>query len=106
MNTSPRRVKKRLRKKLRIGEFAEYGFYLYATVINDEDGLLRDIVDKVESLDMLCGGGVSGETLRLFVVGGSRRSPTQEQRSKFHGWIAFDVRVADVNVGPMEDAWH
>lgn len=103
-------MKKRLRKKLRRGEFTEYGFEFAVAAPDDrKQRFVDDLVELVESRQMYVGGGFgrwgSEEPGWFFVTRGSRRSCAESDRSDFQIWLASREDVAPgFVVGPLVDA--
>lgn len=104
-------MKKRLRKKLRLGEFSELGFELrirMAEGLDDEaheDAIDQFIGEAIEAADLAIGGGY-GEVWSFFVTRSSAGSVTEEQRAGVLAWLARDSRFAEVQASPLIDAWY
>ncbi len=104
-------MKKRLRKKLRKGEFQEDGFTVAATAAADvpesraETLLDRFIVEVIEPRGLTFGGGGSGRAWSGFVARARRGSTDEADRHAAEGWLASQPDVARFAVGPLEDAW-
>jgi len=105
-------MRKRLRKKKRLREFAEYGFVLFVTPSHPLGSVQRDsfldrfLQEAIERNDLLCGGG-GGDTMEFFVTASRRRvSVTEEQRRSVAAWLASAGDVSAYDVGPPVDAWH
>jgi uncharacterized protein YggL (DUF469 family) len=105
------RYNRRQRKKLRLGEFQEFGFSVQAAVRDPVDqgavnALLDDFVECVEAHGLIVGGGV-GEALHGFVTSGSAGEPvTDAKRGFVVDWLAGRTEFSKVDVGPLTDAWH
>jgi len=105
-------MRKRLRKKQRLGEFAEYGFLVGVTPnapigSPERDSFLdRFIEEAIEKNDLSCGGG--GEnTWEFFVTANGRRaSATELQRRSVEAWLDSDPDVSAYTVSSPIDAWH
>jgi uncharacterized protein YggL (DUF469 family) len=105
-------VRKRLRKKLHVGEFQELGFEVYFRVA---DNLSYDAFDAVvdtfisqaiEAHGLLCGGGGTNPEWSVFVTPQGRGSATEEHRQAIAAWLAARPEVSTVQIGPLVDAWY
>ena len=111
MNSNPpslnKRRNRRLRKKLRIGEFKEEGFEVNFRfkpgLTNEEqlDTLMKFITEVIESRQLLFGGGENG-----FVTKAGRGSTTEEDRSAVGSWLLSCASTEQVRVSQNEDAWY
>lgn len=105
------RYNRRQRKKLRLGEFIEFGFSVQATLRDPADqgaidALLDDFIDCIEARGLIVGGGI-GEALHLFVTSGNAREPlTEAKREYVSDWLAGRAEFSKVEVGSLTDAWH
>jgi hypothetical protein len=104
-------MRKRLRKKCRLGEFRQYGFEVEFKL---PDALPDTAVDHfwdrfifgfIESQKLSCGGGC-GRTWSIFVTPEGRRSATEDDRQLIQSWLDRQSDVRDVRIGPLVDAWH
>lgn len=104
-------MKKRLRKKLRLGEFREFGFEISFRLSDelDQPGLDRFwdsfIGEAIEARGLMC-GGACGRAWNVFVTRTGRRSATEEDRRDLIGWLEQHSNVSDARIGPLIDAWH
>lgn len=103
----PRHRTRRLRKKLRVGEFQEFGF--------DVSFKLRDGVDEIqlssfwdafifqaiEQNGLAFGGGTNG-----FVCAWGRGSAQESHRELVRGWLVAHPEVELAHTGPLVDAWY
>lgn len=102
-----KRRSRRLRKKLRVGEFREDGFavrFRFVPGIDHEargEVLWRFITAAVEPRALRFGGGEHG-----FVTRAGRGSTSEEDRAAVRAWLVGCGNVTDVVVGPNEDAWY
>jgi hypothetical protein len=105
-------VKKRLRKKLHVGEFQELGFEVRFQVA---DSLSHDAFDAmvdafisqaIEAPGLLCGGGGKNPEFSVFVTRRGRGSVTEEHRHAIERWLAARPEVNAVRIGPLVDAWY
>jgi uncharacterized protein YggL (DUF469 family) len=104
-------MKKRLRKKLRLGEFREFGFEISFRLSDDLDQPGLDgfwdsfIGEAIEARGLMC-GGACGCAWDVFVTRTGRHSATEEDRRGLTGWLERHPNVSDVRIGPLIDAWH
>jgi uncharacterized protein YggL (DUF469 family) len=105
-------LKRRLRKKKRLGEFLELGFevrYRIAPRVGAaerDEVLWRFITEAVEPNNLAAGGG-GGEEHGFFVVAArNRASATDAQRLAVRGWLAECKEIVESEVGPLCDAWY
>lgn len=104
-------MKKRLRKKLRLGEFQELGFevgFRLPGTLDEAQGLQfwdEFIGQAIESAGLMCGGGC-GQEWGIFVVRPGRRSATEDDQRHVRAWLERHPLVSDIRVGPLVDAWH
>jgi hypothetical protein len=101
-----------LRKKVRKGEFTEYGFTVQYRVDASLDAraidelLDRFLLEAVEANDLHCGGGGGPTDWEFFVCANGRRSATDGERQRVEGWLRKQAHVRTPRVGELEDAWH
>jgi len=101
----------RQRKKLRLGEFREFGFRVTAKIgkemsEQDKDAFMDDLIATAEARSLLLGGGLGDEEFFAFVCkDGRRQSTTEEDRAALTKWLSSRAELKDVFVGEMEDAW-
>ena len=102
-----KRRSRRLRKKLRVGEFKEEGFEINfkfnAALTNHErlDILMKFITEAIESRKLSFGGGENG-----FVTRTGRGSTTEEDRQAVSSWLLSCTSIEQVRVNENEDAWY
>lgn len=102
-----KRRSRRLRKKLRVGEFKEEGFevnFKYkANLTNEEqlDVLMKFITEAIESRHLAFGGGENG-----FITRAGRGSTTEEDRQAVRSWLLSCGAIEQVRVNENEDAWY
>lgn len=102
-----KRRSRRLRKKLRIGEFKEEGFevnFKFTAGLTNElqlDILTRFVTEAMESRNLSFGGGENG-----FVTRTGRGSTTEEDRQAVETWLLSCALVEQVQVSKNEDAWY
>jgi uncharacterized protein YggL (DUF469 family) len=104
-------VKKRLRKKLRLGEFQELGFEVRFRLPDDFNEADLDafwdafIAEAIEGAGLMCGGGC-GREWDVFVSRSQRQSATEEDRRAIAAWLEGHGQIADIHIGPLVDAWY
>ncbi|WP_304708958.1 50S ribosome-binding protein YggL [uncultured Rikenella sp.] len=103
-------MKKRLRKKFRKGEFAEFGFEVdfdYSAVADSGNftPFWDEFVDRIESLGLCCGGG-GAEHQSYFIDKPGRGSVSSEQRQALIDWLTNRSDVTNVVAGELRDAWY
>jgi len=105
-------MKKRLRKKLRLGEFQELGFevsFRFSDNASDktfDEVMEAFIIQAIESNGLICGGGGKNPELSFFVSLDRRGSVTNEHRQAIQRWLETRPEVKEIRVGPPVDAWH
>ena len=104
-------MRKRLRKKLRLGEFQEFGlelrFRLDPALSDDDVDRFTDsfILQGIEANDLMCGGGC-GREWDVFVTRARQGSLTSEQVAAVRAWLEGHPSVRDVRLGELQDAWY
>jgi uncharacterized protein YggL (DUF469 family) len=105
-------MRKRLRKKRHLGEFAEHAFDVWCTL---ETGLTEAATDAfvdrflsqaIESQGLSCGGGGRDAKWHFCVGRAGRGSPTAMQRVAVGMWLSEQPEVASHGLGELFDAWH
>lgn len=105
-------MRKRLRKKLRVGECKELGFsvdcQLVADISEEAFGLFIDafIDQAIEANTLLFGGGGKRPCWGGFVTSAKRRGSANEaDRTHVQDWLKGRSEVINSTVGPLMDAW-
>jgi len=102
-------MKKRLRKKLRRGEFREVGFRVQFRLLDQADETAQRsfldafIGDPIERNGLVC-GGQHGAVWDAFVTPRDRGTATEEHRGKVERWLQDHPEAWEVRVGPLVDA--
>ena len=105
-------MKKRLRKKLHVGEFQELGFEVRFQVADNRSHDAFDAVadafisQAIEAHRLVCGGGGKNPEWSVFVTRDARGSVTEEHRQAIARWLAARPEVNAVQIGPLVDAWY
>jgi uncharacterized protein YggL (DUF469 family) len=104
ISDAPRRSR-RLRKKLRVGEFRQLGFELsveFASAL-DADAEVSFwealISDAVEANGLQFGGSADRAVVEL----DGRGSVTEAQRAALEAWLRARPEISSVHVGPLVD---
>lgn len=98
---------RRLRKKLRIAEFQEFGFEFHARFAaplkaDQEEALLDAFIEVLEGWDLCMGGGITG----AFVMRMPRGSVTTPDREQVLSWLRARPELKDVEGGELKDVWY
>ena len=105
-------MRKRLRKKLRRGEFTQLGFNVrYSVQPGVATRVLDDLLDSfilqaVEGNDLSCGGGGGPAEWDFFVCGEGRRSAIDADRQRVQDWLKHQPQITSIQVGVLQDAWN
>lgn len=100
-------MRKRLRKKLHLGEFREDGFIIKFSLTNAnklDDFCDRFIDEAIDANDLECGGG--GNTEWEAFITRCTGSATEADRLSVLNWLKRQPSVKNIEVGPLVDAWH
>lgn len=107
-------MNKRLRKKKRMGEFQELGFYVeWKVPLEEADSSSDEFVDFTESLYLCCGGGYTcpvetkeNELVKLsYFVSKYKNSVTEKERKKYIDFLS-KINTIEYHVGKLQDAWY
>ena len=101
-------MRKRLRKKLHIGEFKVLGFRVTGALAEDadpSDNLLNDLVDFVEARGLQFGGSIGSAKIYIYVEHDTG-SCTDKDREAVGAWLGRRPEVTVVHMHPLEDAWY
>lgn len=103
--------KRRLRKKLRLGEFQEFGFTFeltYDSATTDLDGALDQLIDFVEAQGWVFGGGGNPDESEItgYLCQAGVGSMTEEDREKTRQWMDAQPWCKNHEIGPLSDCWH
>jgi Uncharacterized protein conserved in bacteria len=104
-------MNKRLRKKLRKGEFQELGFKLEVSLVktldeNDLDQWVDDFIEAVEGLALSVGGG--GHYGHVYVVSSAskRGSVSVTQQEELGRWLSANSMVEKYHMSKLFDQWY
>lgn len=103
-------VKKRLRKKKKLGEFKEEGFSLKVDFVPDLNDasinqFIDELIDLMEEHKMLMGGGSLNNTWEA-VIFRHKQSTTQDDKAAVLQWLKERPGVASYEVSKNWDVWH
>lgn len=102
---------RRLRKKLHVGEFQEFGFQLMFSLkpqlVSFEEALDRWL-EFIESQGWGFGGGgtLSAHEISGYLCQFARGSLTEADREQAACWLASQPWVATHQLEPLSDAWY
>ncbi len=105
-------MKRRLRKKKRLGEFRELGFQIRAELrdrIEDSDfeAFMDRWIGAVETRQLAFGGGGGRDgKFEGFVARAERGSATEDDRQALAAFLEGDVAITRREVGELRDAWY
>lgn len=103
-----KRRSRRLRKKLHVDEFQEWGFEFAADLIapmspEDQESLCDlFLFEVVAARKLALGGWITGG----FVAADGRASTSDEDRASVQQWLSARPEIKAVQVGPLVDAWY
>jgi uncharacterized protein len=106
------KLKRRLRKKLNVGEFREFGFELFVKFKPDlsEENFRRleaEFIFELERRSLGFGGGGDKNALRGFIAGAKRfTSPTVADRAEIKRWLVDRAEISECEIGNLADAWY
>ena len=106
------KLKRRLRKKLHVGEFQEFGFEVLIKFKSnlDEAGFdkfVDEFIDKVEENKLLFGGGGGADAWSGFITTlANYQSPSIVQKEKIKDWLENHQGISECKVGNLKDAWY
>ncbi len=102
-----RRLNRRQRKKLHVGEFQEFYFEVRGSLADDVDGdtFLDAFIAWIECRDLYFAGYVGRGKVDGMVLAGSG-SPTEEQRQSVVHWFKERAEVTEVEAGEFRDSFY
>src|SRR5438132_13115934 len=105
-------MRKRLRKKLHQGEFAEYGFSIWfrfnqELTEEESDRLMDRFLDElIEANRLQFGGGGNGKEWDGVVALAGRGSAREEHRQLVSDWLESQSAIAEFRIGDLQDVWY
>lgn len=102
---------RRLRKKLRVGEFQEFGVTIDLTfnqTILEFEQALDELLAYVEAQGYVFGGGgsMTGNEISGFLCKSERGTLTETQVTGLNGWLQQMPWITEYSVSGFIDAWH
>ncbi len=103
-------MKRRLRKKRRLGEFAEFGFNIRFAMspglgASARNAILDAFLDQIERLGLQFGGGGIHDWDGFAELCG-RGTATEQHRAAILAWLEQHADIENPHVGELVDAWH
>ncbi|PKG40927.1 YggL family protein [Psychromonas sp. Urea-02u-13] len=100
---------RRLRKKLYIDEFSVYGFEITITFAdfdeNSFDAFLDEMVDFIESRNLVVEGGGGVDEFEAFISSNERYgSASEDDRNVISTWLESKPVIQSVEVSDLVDA--
>ncbi len=105
-------MKKRLRKKKRIGEFQEFGFKTGFRFSDELDTITRnELIDRfieiaIENNELQFGGGGEFEWNGFIALEKARGSTLDHHREAVKQWYIQESKILEYYITSMIDAWH
>lgn len=104
-------MRRRIRKKKRVGEFQELGFEVTAELRDglseaDFGAFLDRWISAIEARRLTFGGGGGEGRFGGFVVRAGRGSATDDDRASLSALLQSDAVVVGHEVGELRDAWY
>lgn len=104
-------MKKRLRKKMHVGEFKEFGFYLDGEYdeIKDEskfDDFIDRVLDAIEDNGLICGGSFHDERFEAFITLEDPRLDIEEPKKILQDSLKSIPEIKKAEVSENVDAWY
>lgn len=102
-NRSPRML-----KKLKLGQFKEFGFSFSADFTKtldmaEQEQLVIDLIDGViEKRGLAMGGWIDGG----FITKAKNGSANEEDIKVVEAWLKAGSALKDIKMGALEDAWY
>ncbi len=102
-------MKRRLRKKLYLDEFAVLGFEFSVSLADFDDNKFDDFFDAliefIDSRNLEIAGGGTQDRFSAYIASGDRYgSATDEDRAALEAWLAEQPGISNVAVEALSDA--
>lgn len=95
-------MKKRLRKKLGVGEFTELGFEFYATLADADDKKTFDaFINLIEDYEFYCEGTWDDDGADLFISTGFKGMDNEERKAGFAGKVAAIEGLSNIRISEL-----
>jgi uncharacterized protein len=104
-------MRKRIRKKLFLGEFQEYGFEVQFRLPpdlsdQDQEAFFNAFWDEaIDGQGLLFDGGC-GTDWDIFITLADRGSTKEIHRKAVEEWLQKSPLVSELRIGPLVDAWN
>ena len=105
-------MKKRLRKKRRVGEFQEMGFEVSFNIqkgltVSEQNAILDDFITQaVEANGLQFGGGGDTHWQGFIVLNKSRGSVSAHHRETVRSWLEKNPQISNIRIGELRDVWY
>ena len=105
-------MRKRLRKKLHVGEFQVFGFRITGMLAESVDHgranrLFDEWIEFIESRGLFCGGSIDQRGGRFSqYVDRSPHTCTDADRNAVRAWLNARSEIATADVHALEDVWY
>jgi uncharacterized protein YggL (DUF469 family) len=104
-------MKRRLRKKLYLGEFAVLGFEFSCTLNLDTedayDSWLDQLIEFIERRDLCMGGSGDTHSFSAFICSAHRyKSVIDEDREAVKNWLESSGGASNVVIGELIDSYY
>ena len=104
-------MRKRIRKKLFLGEFQEFGFEVQFRLPPDLSDQDQDaffdgfLTEAIEGQGLIFDGGC-GTDWDIFITLADRGSAKESHRKQVEDWLRKSPLVSEIRIGPLVDAWN
>lgn len=104
-------MKKRLRKKLHLGEFKELGFELSGRFVesvthDDVMSFFDNLASFCEDHKVIIGGAFSKETFNCFLSPAKGRTITLDVKEKIVEFLNLNGLIDSFETGDLRDSWY
>ena len=104
-------MNKRIKKKKHMGPFAQYCVHLTAKwkappTVEQLDSVMDRFVERIEKLNMYCGGGSGPDGIELTLAHETEMFPKQAQLKQLVAWMESKELFTEIKLSPYEDAWY
>ena len=109
MKPNAKNRSRRLRKKLHVDEFAEYGFEVSIDLkdsVNTDAVLDHFVLHAMEQNGLEFGGGTASGAISGFITKSGRGTLTQEHRVLVKSWLEEQEDIKSFDIGGLVDAWY
>ena len=105
-------MKKRLRKKKRVGEFREMGFEASFDIqkglsVSEQNAIVEDFITQaIEANGLQFGGGGDTHWQGFIVLNKSRGSVSGHHCKTVQRWLEKSPQISNIRIGELRDAWY